>query len=246
MEAFCGSCGSLLVSLEVFSPAQILLIVHTTVIRHSVFSFSSFFYISSFWNLEICSCLYSSLLSILFILLFFPTLLSAPCSVLSVYLSHFIFWSHLLFYFQICCPFFSLFLLLYSLCFSLMVYYVLFNLFSYCDSSPFKNSLSNTSLLLLLFSLYSFFLIRIQWYFLLSLPFFLSLFSLFLYFLSVFPEFCRGFFCFLFVLVSILSLFLLSSLLSFICYYCITVDFLFYILHSDPLFLFLFIYLLFS
>ena len=84
MEAFCGSCGSLLVSLEVFSPAQILLIVHTTVIHHSVFSFSSFFYISSFWNLEICSCLYSSLLSILLILLFFPTLLSAPCSVLSV------------------------------------------------------------------------------------------------------------------------------------------------------------------
>ena len=36
-QIFCGSCSSSFVSLEVFSPAQILLIVQTTVIRHSVF-----------------------------------------------------------------------------------------------------------------------------------------------------------------------------------------------------------------
>ena len=36
---------------------------------------------------------------------------------------HFIFWSPLLFSFQICYPFFSLFLLIFFVCFSLMLYY---------------------------------------------------------------------------------------------------------------------------
>ena len=46
-ERFIGSavscgCGSLLASLEVFSPAHILWIVQTTALRHSDFSFFSF------------------------------------------------------------------------------------------------------------------------------------------------------------------------------------------------------------
>ena len=43
------SCSSSLVSLEVFSPAQILLIVQTTAIRHSFF-FLPFSLFSSPWN----------------------------------------------------------------------------------------------------------------------------------------------------------------------------------------------------
>ena len=39
---YCGSCGSSLVSLEVFSPAQILLILQTTTIRHWFFLCSFF------------------------------------------------------------------------------------------------------------------------------------------------------------------------------------------------------------
>ena len=93
--------------------------------------FSLFFYISLFWNLEsiliysFCSFLCSFLLSILSILLFFSTLLSAPCSVfsLSIYSLYFlnpliVFFSNLLSFI-----FLSLFLLLYSVCFSLMFYY---------------------------------------------------------------------------------------------------------------------------
>ena len=93
--------------------------------------FSLFFYISLFWNLEsiliysFCSFLCSFLLSILSILLFFSTLLSAPCSVfsLSIYSLYFlnsliVFFSNLLSFI-----FLSLFLLLYSVCFSLIFYY---------------------------------------------------------------------------------------------------------------------------
>ena len=49
----CGSCGSSLLSLEVFSPAQILLIVQTNSIMPLIFSFFLFFYFSS-WNVKIC------------------------------------------------------------------------------------------------------------------------------------------------------------------------------------------------
>ena len=106
--------GILQLFLEVFSPAQILLIVHTTVIPHSVFSISSF---SVFFHSEIyksvlirsfCSSLCSFLLSILSISLFFSTLLSAPCSVFSLSVYSLYFLISLLFSFHICYPFFSL------------------------------------------------------------------------------------------------------------------------------------------
>ena len=78
----CGSCGSSLLSLEVISPAQILLIVQITAIRHLNFSFSSF-HIPLFQNLEICSYLF---------LLFFPVFFSA------LYLNH----PSILFYCSFC------------------------------------------------------------------------------------------------------------------------------------------------
>ena len=112
--SYCGSCSSSLVSLEVFSLAQILFIVQATAIRCSVFLFSPFFYFSSLWNLKIwfnqslVFYCFLFLLSILFIHLLFSTLLSVPCSVA---------------FFQTCYPFFSLFLLCCYLCFSLMLYY---------------------------------------------------------------------------------------------------------------------------
>ena len=72
-------------SLKVFSPAQILFIVQATAIRHSVFFFLFLFYISSFWNLEICSYLFILFFPVF--LLSFSTLLSIPCSVFSLCLS---------------------------------------------------------------------------------------------------------------------------------------------------------------
>ena len=65
----CGSCGSWLVSLEVFSPAQILLIMQTTAIRHSFFLSSLF---SFFFTLEFKNCFFSQFL--LFFSVFFSTL----------------------------------------------------------------------------------------------------------------------------------------------------------------------------
>ena len=64
------SCGSSLVSLEVFSPAQILLIVQTTAIRHLAFPFSpiAIFLHSGIWKL-----IY------LFFLLFSALYLVNPC-----------------------------------------------------------------------------------------------------------------------------------------------------------------------
>ena len=74
----CGSCGSWLVSLEVFSPAQILLIMQTTAIRHSFFlsSLFSFFFTLEFKNCFFLSSFGSFLCSFLFYLVFFPNLLS--------------------------------------------------------------------------------------------------------------------------------------------------------------------------
>ena len=94
---------------------------------------------------------------------------------------------------------------------------LLFHLFSFYQSSSFQIPLSNASLLslllLLLFSLCFFFLVRIYDT---SCSVFLSFFLSFL-----FPSILFLFFlCFLFVFVSILSLFLFSSFLSFICYSC--------------------------
>ena len=99
-------------------------------INYTSFSFFLlFFYISLLWNLEICSYLF-----LLFYLVFFSTLCPAHpfilfyssfcflfCS-LPLFIN-FIFWFILLFSFQICYPFFSILLLLYSVCFSLLFYY---------------------------------------------------------------------------------------------------------------------------
>ena len=71
------------------SPAQILLVVHTTAIRHSIFYFYSFFMClqsgisKSVVICSFCSFLCSFLISI-FSILFFSTLLSIPCSVFSL------------------------------------------------------------------------------------------------------------------------------------------------------------------
>ena len=69
-------------------PVQILLIVQTTAIRHSIFYFSSFsiflqFRISESVICSFCSFLWPFLLSI-FSILFLSTLLSIPCSVFSL------------------------------------------------------------------------------------------------------------------------------------------------------------------
>ena len=86
-------------------------------------SFSMFIQSSRISKLVvICSCC-----SFLFlpIYLFHSTLLYSSFYSLFCFLPlfiHFIFWSPLWFSFQICYPFFSLFLLLCSVCFSLMLY----------------------------------------------------------------------------------------------------------------------------
>ena len=102
----------------------------TNLVDHADNCYTSlYFYFSSFSMfiqsrilklVVICSCCsFLFLLSTFFILLF-STLLSISCSVFSLFI-HFIFWSPL-FSFQICYPFFSLFVLLCSVCFSLMLY----------------------------------------------------------------------------------------------------------------------------
>ena len=127
---FAVFCGSSLVSLEVFCSAQILLIVQITIIRHSVFFFVLFLYISSFWNLEICS--YRFHLS--FPVFFFCSLSCPPFysflffflfPVLFCFLCLFTLFSGLpfCFLFKSAILSFSLFLLLYSICFSLIFYY---------------------------------------------------------------------------------------------------------------------------
>ena len=122
----CSSCGSSLVPLEVF-------LQHKSCWSCRQLLYVTLFFISPLFiclfNLEFqnvvicsfCSFLCSFLLSIFFpsysYLLFFlfPVLFSP--SVYSLY-----FQNSVLFSFQICCPFFSLFLLLCSVCFSLMLY----------------------------------------------------------------------------------------------------------------------------
>ena len=69
------------------SPAQILLIMQTTAIRHSIIHFSSF---SMFLQSRISKSIYSfcsflcSFLLPIFSILFFSSLLSIPCSVFSL------------------------------------------------------------------------------------------------------------------------------------------------------------------
>ena len=97
------SFGSSLVSLEVFSAAQILLIVQTQL--YVTWLFLSPFFLF-FFILEFKNCFYQ------FRLLFLYSFLLS-----------------ILFSFQICCPFISLFQLLYPVCFSHVL--LLFNLFSF-------------------------------------------------------------------------------------------------------------------
>ena len=85
------------------SSAQILLIVQTTAIRHSIFYFSSF---SMFLRVFFFA------LYLFHPILFYSSFYSLLCF-LPLFI-HFIFWSPLLFSFQICYLFFSLFLLLCS------------------------------------------------------------------------------------------------------------------------------------
>ena len=115
------------------SPAQILLIVETTAIRHSVFYFSSFsMFIQSRISKSVVICSFCSFLFFSPLYLFHPTLFYSSFYSLFCFLPlfiHFIFWSPLLFSFQICYPFFYFFLLLCFVCFLHML--LLFNMFSF-------------------------------------------------------------------------------------------------------------------
>ena len=122
-----GSCGSALVSLEVCSPTQILLIFQTSTIRHSVFSFSFnlYFFILEFRNLFFIWSSYSFLCSPLLSPLSYPSFCSFLLFFLflalfspSVYSLYFLIFLIVFFYL-----FFSIFLLLYSVCFSLLFYH---------------------------------------------------------------------------------------------------------------------------
>ena len=84
------------------------MIVQTTAIRHSIF-FSSFsVFIQSRISKSILICSFCSFLLSIFSILLFSILLSILCSVFFPLFIRFIFWSSLLFSFQICYPFFSL------------------------------------------------------------------------------------------------------------------------------------------
>ena len=83
----CSSCSFSLVSLEVFSPAQILLIVQTTAIRHSFF-FLPYFLFSSPWNLKT---------------FFLSSFCFFLCSTLSCFLFESAFLSFLFSYYSILC-----------------------------------------------------------------------------------------------------------------------------------------------
>ena len=157
----CGSCGCSLVSLEVHSPGQFLLIVQTTPLRHSDFSSSSFSIFLYFGIPSVLSyvlfCSPSCLPFYSFLLFFLLPVLFSP----SLFI-HFIFWSPLLFSFQICYPFFSFFFSYYSILSaspssSITIQSVLFLL----EPSTLSNASLLSFLLLLLFSSSFFYLVRI-------------------------------------------------------------------------------------
>ena len=175
---------------------------------------------SSFGLLSALSVLYVFLRFCFFLLcsflldLFFSVFVSPLYLVLpSVLFSHFL-WIHL-FSDLPCCFVFksailsflfsydSLFLWLYSVCFSLIFcfYSILYSM-RHC-------SLSFTPV-------YTPFLVRIRWYSLFFLLFFLPAFSLFLYFLSV----LSGFFVSFLLLFSLFFFFGSLPVLSFVCYSC--------------------------
>ena len=125
-------------SLEVISPAQILLIIQTAAICHSNISFSSF-HNSLFWNLKICSHL--------FLYLFFPVFFSA------LYLIH----PSILFCYSFCSLFCFLSLCLFTLC-SDVSYCFLFKsaILSFLFSLPITLFCLLLPYVLLLFNLFSF------------------------------------------------------------------------------------------
>ena len=145
------------------------MIVYTTAILRLVFSFSSFFYIHSFYNFEICCYLFLLIFSVFFSVLYLihPSILfQSSFYSLFCYLSLFMYlFSDLLDCFPLKCTiFFSLFLLLYSISFSLMFYY--YSICSLSDNlhlfrSLFVILLSYHFCPLLLFSIYPFFLVMI-------------------------------------------------------------------------------------
>ena len=245
-------CGSSLVSLEVFSRAQILLMVQTTAICHSNFSFSSFF-ISLFWNLEICSSLFLLFIPVFFsalscpsfysfLLLFLLPVLFSP----SLFI-HFIFWSTLLFSFQICYPFFSF----------------LFSHNSILSSSPLCPITIQSVLFLLELSIWYFFAISFYSCFcflytpsfykdlmtLLVLCSYLSTFSLSLYSLSVLfvLPFCSFLFALVFFSFSVLLFPLFYMLLLFLLFifFCILTPSFFIYFYSFFSFLIIFLVLYF-
>ena len=116
-----SSCGSSLVSLEVFYQ-------HKSCWSCRQLLYVTLFFISPlfiyFFNLEFQSLLSPVTFSALYLfhsILVYSSFYSLFCFLLLFI--HFIFWSPLLFSFQICYPFFSLFLLLDSVCFPLALYY---------------------------------------------------------------------------------------------------------------------------
>ena len=125
---FLRFCDSSLVSLEVFSPAQILLIVQRKAMHHSIFLSPLFlcFFLLEFRSLalyvpSVLFCVLLSLLAVLSILLFFSTLLSIPCFVYSFSVYSLYFLISLIFSFSNLLS--LLFSFLYSICSTLMCYY---------------------------------------------------------------------------------------------------------------------------
>ena len=99
----CSSCWQLYIGVFFLSP--LFLCFFNLEFRNLLLSVPSVLSCVIFFSLS-CPSFYSFLLFFLFPVLFSPSV---------------IFWSPLLFSFQICYPFFSLFLLLCSVCFSLML-----------------------------------------------------------------------------------------------------------------------------
>ena len=119
------------------SPAQILLIVQASAKRHYIFYFSSFsMLVQSRISKAVAICSFCSSLFFSPLYLFHPTLFYSSFYSLFCFLPlfvYFIFWSSLLFSFQICYSFFFLFLLLLpGLCSFLSFSLFSFPLFSFC------------------------------------------------------------------------------------------------------------------
>ena len=132
----CSSCDFSLVSLEVISPAQILLIVQSTAIRHSIFISRLFlcFFNLEFQNLSSVPSVLSCVLSTLYLFhpILFYTLLSIPCSVFC-FLPLFIFLISLIsiaFFSNLLSFLFSFAIILFCLLLLLPYTLLLFHLFS--------------------------------------------------------------------------------------------------------------------